>query len=477
MQKILSSRFRNEYVIASIGIILFAIIQLLGFNGLYGQDSYQYVQYCTAWTTYFAEGNHPGDYQWPLNYPINGALLAHVFGMSTTTALQMLSLLALIGNGILLNRLINVLFPKINRNRLVWVIIGFIFVPYVMRTGLVAMSDQYASFLSLLAFYATIKVVKQGKHWWVLGLVVFGSLAVMTRYICALMILPMGIYILPYLWKNRVWLPSLVAAGIGLLPFLPHYFIRIQNLVGFVDHAALYRWSIGNMFSRTFESNSGQFKFTLPNVLYIFRPFVHVGFLFFGGVLVLFIRRLKLTKELVLIGVISFGFLFFIAGIDTQNDRYFVTVMPFISLLVYPLFNGLIEWIENRSKRLVIPGILVLLVARMSLAGYAFLRFYQINLEEQQLALLFDGVEGKTVYTYGSEMMLSNYNKNNTFLTLHEQEGLDPDSGTLFLFNKAWVNHSQVKGLFHVTLWKELNQAGRLTSLDTLNEWVLYEVN
>jgi 4-amino-4-deoxy-L-arabinose transferase-like glycosyltransferase len=476
MQKIWLSRFRNEYLIILVGILLYILIQALGFNGLYGQDSYEYTRYCNAWITYFSGGVHPGDYHWPLNYPISGALLAYVSGISAGSALQLLSLVALIGNAILINRVIQIIYPGHQKYGLLWTIIGFVLAPYVLRTGLVCMSDQYASFLSLLAFYSVLLVVKKGQHWWIVGLVIFGGLAVMTRYISALMMLPIGIYVLPYLWRKRVWLPVLVAAAVAIIPVLPHYFIRMQEVGGFIDHPALLKWSVKNMFSRTFESDLGAFSFKVPNILYVFHPFVHAGFLFFGAVFILFIRKIKMNKEVILLLIVLGGFLLFTAGVDTQNDRYFITIMPFVVLLSYPMFEAMILWMINKLKKFALPIVAVLCVFQMGLAGYAFLKFHEINKQEKQLADLFTEFQGKTVYTYGAEMMLSNYNAENTFLTLHLKEGLDPEPGTFFLFNKSWLSHPQVKGLFQVKLWNELQQNERLMSLKTHNEWELYEV-
>jgi 4-amino-4-deoxy-L-arabinose transferase-like glycosyltransferase len=471
-----NSKYINEYILIGIGLVLLLVVQLLGFNGLYGQDSYEYTRYSGSWIRYFSEGIHPGDYHWPLNYPVNGAILGFVLGIKAATILQLLSLFAFIGNAILLFKLIRIFYPTIQKYSTHWVVIGFILAPYVTRTGLVAMSDQYASFLSLAACYAAIMVVKKGKHWWLIGMLLFGAMAVMTRYICALMMVPIGLYVLPYLWRQRLWLPAVASVVVATIPFLPHYFIRMQNVGGFVDHPALSKWSVGNMFSRTFESDLGHFEFLVPNIIYVFQPFFHPGFLFFGIVLVFFYRKLQWTKEVLLLISILAIFLVFTAGVDTQNNRYFITVFPFIPLLIYPLFFGLAEWVSHRKKQLVLPFIATLIIAQLGLAGYAFSKFYQINKTEKEVAALFDDVKGKMVYTYGTEMALSHYNKNNTFKSLHLQDGLNPDPGIYFLFDHNWLKNEQVKELFQVKLWEQLRDADRLKSVKKLKNWELYEV-
>lgn len=61
-------------------LVLFILIHLiLDFDGLYGQDSYEYLRYTKALHFYFKTGIPPGDYFWPLFYPIIGSIFSFFF--------------------------------------------------------------------------------------------------------------------------------------------------------------------------------------------------------------------------------------------------------------------------------------------------------------------------------------------------------------------------------------------------------------
>ena len=51
---------------------------LAGFNGLYGQDSFEYLRYSRALHHYLSAGVLPGPFHWPLFYPLSGALLSFI---------------------------------------------------------------------------------------------------------------------------------------------------------------------------------------------------------------------------------------------------------------------------------------------------------------------------------------------------------------------------------------------------------------
>lgn len=459
-------------------LIVLPVIRLgFGFDGLYGQDSYEYVRYCDAWINYLSGGNHPGDYHWPLFFPVFGALIGYVFGLSGAFVLQLLCIISFAGSAVMIKRLIPLIYPERSGKATYWVMVSFLLAPYVFRSGVVCMSDQFAAFLCVTAFYLSVLVVKKEKSWWLLIVLLFGACAVMTRYVTALVMLPIGIYLLPVIWKRRLWLPMLVGLVIAVMPFLPHYFIRMQDVAGFIGHPALVRWSVGNMFSRTFQTDLGSFTFTVPNILYIFHPFVHAGFLFFGAGLFLFIKKIRFSPEVVMILAVILIYLGFIAGVDTQNDRYFITIMPFVVLFTYPLFNAFAEWGSSKLNRLYRPLLIGLLCGQIALTGYAFSKPYLANRSEQELATMFDDFSGKLVYSYGVDVALRHYNKENEFVSLHLLDGLNPDPGTYLLFDHGWLEHPQVKGLFQVSLWKQLQQSDRLESIQHHGSWELYLIH
>ena len=491
ISEILENRF-NQLTLIVLGLLVFIFIRLIGFNGLYGQDSYEYTRYCGRWILCFLDGTPPGDYFWPLNYPISGAFLGYGFGLKASTALQLLSILSFIGNGLLINSILKALIPTSDRKRLLWIVIAYIFAPYSFRSGLVNMSDTYASFMCLLTFYFALKVVRGKKPWFIPCVVFFTTMAIMTRYICVIVLLPIGIYLLASIWKRNLILPTLVAVPIGVVPIIPHIMIRMGDVAKFASHPALLKWSVANVFSRTFESDLGQFEFAVPNILYLSYPFIHAGFIFFGLGLLFFFRKpmqhfisnlknrnstTSPAKEFAVIGSSVLIFLLFIGGMDTQNSRYFITIFPLVIILLFPFYIQLLYLLDGWSKKITGIVVTLLLICQLGLAGYAFKKYYTFNKHDKELVNIFIDIEGKTVYTYGTEMMLSHYNKKNTYLTLHKMEGLAPDSGTMFLFNHDWKDHPQVRNSFQVNFFKTLLKEKRLKTVKTLNSWELFEIN
>ena len=231
------------------------------------------------------------------------------------------------------------------------------------------------------------------------------------------------------------------------------------------------------MFSRTFDSDMGQFQFTLPNILFVFDPFFHPGFWFFGLPLLFFFRQFRWHRDTVLIATCIFVFLIFIAGMASQNNRFFVVIMPLAALFAYPLFYRLMSRLKQWNPSAVLPVYSILLVAQLGLCGYAFTKTYDASQKERTIATAFEELSGKTVYSYGIDQSLRHYNKNNTFISLYLQDGLNPEAGTYFLFDHSWLGNSQVKGLFQVKLWRQLSKANRLRSVQRIGtSWELYEV-
>ena len=58
-------------------LLFFVIVRFgLGFNGLYGQDAHEYLRFGKALYQFFLTGTNPGDYIWPVNFPLYGAIFS-----------------------------------------------------------------------------------------------------------------------------------------------------------------------------------------------------------------------------------------------------------------------------------------------------------------------------------------------------------------------------------------------------------------
>ena len=120
-------------------ILLIGIIAVAGYNGLYSQDSYEYLRYCVRLYDFLNAGALPGDYFWPLNYPLMGAILAFVTGPQI--ALQLLSILAASWILYLLCMFLFSEFPGREREIILYVLLFLGAAPYFFRYTVSSMSD------------------------------------------------------------------------------------------------------------------------------------------------------------------------------------------------------------------------------------------------------------------------------------------------------------------------------------------------
>ena len=74
--------------------VLLLIFNLLtGFNGLYGQDSFEYLRYSRELHEYLSGGELPGTFFWPVLYPLSGAVVS--FFLPDVLSLQVVSVFLL----------------------------------------------------------------------------------------------------------------------------------------------------------------------------------------------------------------------------------------------------------------------------------------------------------------------------------------------------------------------------------------------
>ena len=141
----ISSHLESRLVPALMGLGAVILVLLLGmvldFNGLYGQDSYAYVDYAEGLRAWLGGGEMPEAIFWPEGYPMAGALLSYVTG-DVAVACLWLSALS-VGMAVYwmlrLGRLMGW------GNGAVWAV-GLVLgsSPFLLRNGMMCMSDAMA---------------------------------------------------------------------------------------------------------------------------------------------------------------------------------------------------------------------------------------------------------------------------------------------------------------------------------------------
>lgn len=176
-------------------LIFFWIICYFGlqFDGLYGQDAYEYLRYTESLQNYFTTGKNPGDYFWGVYYPLLGCFLSFIVGNSAL-ALQLISLLSLIVSSVYLHKIIELIYKE--KTNILVVFVFFSLSPIVLIHGFLVMSDLLTCALVLGSIYYFLSYYESSKKSMFLFGVAFCLLAILTRYAVAVILFPIGVAVL-----------------------------------------------------------------------------------------------------------------------------------------------------------------------------------------------------------------------------------------------------------------------------------------
>ena len=61
-------------------LLLMIVCTIINYNGLYSQDSHEYLRFSQEISDFFKTGDAPGKFFWAVNYPLLGSVLAFVTG-------------------------------------------------------------------------------------------------------------------------------------------------------------------------------------------------------------------------------------------------------------------------------------------------------------------------------------------------------------------------------------------------------------
>lgn len=465
--------YKSTLITISFILVLFIVIHfILDFDGLYGQDSYEYLRYTKALHTYLISGKSPGSFSWPLYYPITGSIVSLLF--APPIALQLISIAALVISGYFISKTILLLYPRTNYISL-YVLATFVFSPLVFRLGITNMSDMFCTALIVLSFYHGFSYYKKEtiKHLYLV--VVFSICAVMTRYVAFVVLSPLAVTICYSFFKTKkhfLHLPVLVLVGVVLL--LPHVFIQ-KNAIGFLNHNALTLWSVINFFKLSFTTSEGVNNYNFPNIIYAFSSLFHPRFLFFGIVLVLLYFKTKIiTTEIKIVLFSLLTYSLFLAGIPYQNNRFLLLSYPLGIIVLYPSYLYLVDKIQTYKM-----GKYLILILLFLQACFSYLSLKPIlnrNILEKTIAKELHNYKKTTLYSFDIDVALQGRGLNFDYKNLWviEYAAFEKDALVLFhptKFQKQW------KGQNPLLNWNKLNNEYNLICLKEFPDgWMLYKI-
>ena len=448
---------------------------LFGYNGLYGQDGHEYLRYCREILASFQGAPLESNFFWPVGYPLFGAILAYLL-RSPELAMITISVLSLGGTSWVTWILLKKLYPDRLYPKALFVFLFLTMAPFMMKAGLVVMSDMLAAFFVISAYWAFASLVKKLSRRAFMLFVVLSAFAVLTRY-------PVGFLLLiPTLWViflvvrsgKITWL--LLGAIAALACLSPHFLLKGGG--DWMPNKPLYLdlgWKVKNFFLSEFHTPEGVQNYRLPNLLYAFGNFYHPGYIFAGLVLLLFLRLIDFKGifiKITLAGIVIYAI--FLAGMAFQNQRFLVISFPLVLLILYPAFSRIWEtYCPKWMKGLVWIAVFIL---QFGLFYYAFNPILERNQLERNLVKMVQKHQPGLLYTFDVEQALNTYRVTSEIKNLWLDRYAEFVPGSMVLFNEKAFS-TQWEGHNPMINWEELNAKYLLQPIDSINNgWHLYQI-
>ncbi len=452
-------------------VLASSIIFLTKFNGLYGQDAHEYYRYSKALLSFFETGKNPGDYFWPVWYPLLGACISFVTHINVLLTLQIVSVfsLAVIVWVVAAWKHVS---QKNQKIQLAFALIAVGFSPFILREGIVCMSDTLSIALVLLALYSAQNFLIAENTSWLFGFAAFAALAFMTRYATAVILFPFSLLIAYHLFLKKEFLKFIPVIVIVAVIFLPHFLIRLDAPIAFVHHEWLKEWSVSNFFKREFTTHDGTTYYLLPNFIFVFVNVIHPSFWVLGIPLLFCVKREDfsgLIPKVFLISVLLYAF--FLAGIPFQNKRFLLMSFPLIVILFYPAF---VRLLRSTNKKNAVYSLVILL--HLILFVSSFKEFYQRNSLEKNLSALVAQYPDSVLYSFDIDVAIKSYGTTKTIENLWQRKFEEFQTPAMVLFNETkfqtqWRNKNPMLN------WNEIKKSYNLEPLAIRKDgWELFRI-
>lgn len=465
----------NPLLLLGFPMVLWVVFYfVLDFDGLYGQDAYEYLRYTNALHDFVLSGKNPGDYFWPLYYPIFGAAFSFIT-QNTALSLLLVSVFSLSLSAFYLHKIIQALFPE-TKYPILYVILFYILSPYVLKHGMLVMSDMLATCFVVVTLYHFI-IFKQRyiiKHFYFLTF--FSVLAVMTRYATAILILPfIGLATIQFLKQKKHLVHYVLLTFTIALLLAPHFLVRHANYTGFLSHQWLQDWSLINFTKSDFTTVDGLSFNALPNIFYAFSNVFHPRYVFLGLFFIPFLFLKKQGfKHRQTIGISIILYTLFLAGIPFQNNRFLLLSFPLIIIYFYPVFTHLISFKFIRKTLFV--GLFFTITIQGFLVNRAFKHVIERNRLEKDIVEILKPYQKQRLYSFDMDIAIKGRSLNFDYRNLWKKAYTDYQAGDLLLFHPTKFE-KQWQGKNPMLNWDYINTYHQLKVIKACPEgWNLYKI-
>ncbi|MDX2245882.1 MAG: hypothetical protein SF052_03840 [Bacteroidia bacterium] len=456
-------------------LVVWAIVYgVLGFNGLYGQDAFQYYQFSLAIEQLLRGEPEVYSFQVPPFYPLSGAAFAVFFG-HTALFLQLISVVGLVGTTFVISRIIHLLFPEtpdktISGYLFLWLVLS----PYLLRGSLSVMTDFFTAFWASLVFYHFLLYQKSQTGFSLAMLTAGAILAFFTRYLVAPLLFVPCLAAVWIMVRNRKFGHIVVGGIVVALFFLVYVYFKRGFTGEFFHHHLQGSWSLANVFRRSFTGPDGDTLYPVINLVNTSYQFFHPVYLFPGFLFMFFVRKQDFQKpeiQLILASVALYSL--FVSGLVLQNKRFLILSFLFVIVCYFPAWQHLLGKISGRWLPLLVVASVCL---QLGLFAQLFSSFYQINYTERQLYARVAALPPAPLYTFEVRLALESYGLSAPVYDLYYPAPDTFEMGNLLLVNPVrwqpqWENHNPMINTRYILDNYET------TVLDQLSGgWTLYRI-
>ncbi len=464
--------FYENLTLFSIPFVFLFILRFSGFDGLYGQDSYEYLRYTKAVQEYISAGSHPGNYFWPVLYPVLGSLLGFVFG--SALALQLISCTSFSIACIYILKTIRLLYPN-TKFAFLFILIFAVFCPFLLKMSLIVMSDSLTLVFVVLSFYFFFKSYYQKTN--LAPIFIFATCALMTRYASLIITFPIIIYALYLVFKRKELQQFIIAILLSLVVSIPFIIFQWNALFEATSNYFLKVWSAENYFKSSYTTKDGAQSYPFPNLIYTLYLFFHPGFIFIGSVLsVIALKDYKslFTFHQKILIICTALYIFFLAGIPFQNPRILGLAFPLVLILLFPAFEKLINL--KFIKHFIIPIGILSIGLQVVFFAMTFHHIFSRTLIEKEIATMIEPYQGTTLYSFDVDLAMQGRGLDFNYKNMYMERYQNFYKNDLILFNPPqykvqWEDKNPMLN------WEYIEQHYELKVVETHPKgWKLYQI-
>lgn len=363
---------------------------LTQFDGLYGQDSFAYYHYALALREALLAGDSPPPFLWPIGFPFFIALAG-----TQPVAGQLVNILAAAAIAPLVYWLVLAYRPGAWPGGLAAGMLAAV-AAQLLLSSLSVMSDVVGLFWATLSLLCLLRYWQRWQMRWLVVTAVSLALAILTRWVYGLLLVPWGVSSLLAGRDNRVGWKQIFIAGatatfIGLVIVGTQFWGNAPGESSHLVDLQVVRWQPLNAFRQVAQNADGLFYYEYPTGLYYLMPIAHPAYVFplltpFIGAGLWAIRRQPRATILVLVGWPLIVYLF-LAGIAWQNWRFPLALFTPLLVLVGLGFDWTWEHLSARWRAVLVAYGLLALVSSATWAVRDVGRFAQWANERKETAV------------------------------------------------------------------------------------------